>query len=222
MRPIKILLTHWNFPRLALLIVAASVAACAAPSKTKPEDGLTGVSIQSLNYSAKEIEIIGVEQPGNPRNDGGGDALNPYSSGGTICCFAVPSKWHPDLKVIVEYKFYGEKEYRRSLVNVPPYPEGKVGSIWLMVHEDESAEAVVSHYGPTRPEWPGKVKGYPVPSREYRLILWVERVRREKAELAAFEMALKRKDLSQEEITTLKKEIEYSHEMIKRLEGDKP
>ncbi len=167
--------------QLGLAGLIAILAACAAPVAKKAER--TGVSIHALNYSAREVATIGVEAPDKPGGGGGGDALNPYSAGGTICCFSVPSTWNPEFKVVVRYQLYPEKEYRKALVGVPPYPDGKAGNIWLIVHEDESAEAVVSVYGPSRPEWPGKIKGYPVPSREYRLTIWEREVKRTQADL---------------------------------------
>ncbi|HJV53128.1 MAG TPA: DUF3304 domain-containing protein [Noviherbaspirillum sp.] len=196
------------------------LAACASP-KTKTEER-SGATVRSLNYSAKEIFSISVERPGEPNSGAGGDALNPYSSGGMICCFGVPSVWRPDLKVVVKYKFYPETEYRKALVSIPPYPDGKASQIWLIVHEDESAEAVVSHYGPSRDEWPGKVKGYPVPSREYRLKLWEEKMQQEKAELASFEREIRNPKLSQEKRDGYQETIHQIKESIQYLENHKP
>jgi hypothetical protein len=160
---------------LAVLASIAMLVACASPIGSPKNDNV-GIGIHSLNYSAREVAYIAVEKPGEPNGGGGGDALNPYSGGGTICCFSIPEKWHPDLKVVIKYNFYPESEYRKQVVNVPPYGGGKPGDIWLIVHADESVEAVVSDFSPTREEWPGKVKGYPVPSREYRLKIWEREV----------------------------------------------
>lgn len=209
-------------PCLATVSLFAILTACA--SVEPKTNGASGVSVRALNYSAREVSMIGVIAPGNPKNEGGGDALNPYGAGGAICCFSIPHQWHPDLKVIVEYQFYPEEQYRKALVSVPPYPDGKPGDIWLIVHADESAEAVVSNYGPSRPEWPGKIKGYPVPSREYRLKLWERKLRQEKTELAAMKKAVQSdiRDLTLEELMRLERAIRYSEEEVKRLEGTKP
>ena len=205
---------------LGAISLLTVLAGCSVIGPKKEERA--GASVRALNYTAREIYMIGVEEPGNPKNDGGGDALNPYSGGGSICCFGIPSQWHPDLKVIVEYQFYPEKEVRRALVNVPPYPDGKPGDIWLIVHEDESPEAVVSKYGPSRPEWPGKIKGYPVPSREYRLKLWGEKLQREKSSKAGFERALQRTDITPEQRAGYIDAIDYHNRVIIRLEENKP
>jgi hypothetical protein len=205
------------------ILLITTLAACATPAEKK--DDRYGVSIHALNYSAREVAYIAVEEPGHPERGGGGESVNPYGGGGgTICCFSVPAKWSPEFKVVVVYQFYPEKTYRRSEVGVPPYPNGKAGDIWLVVHPDESVEAVVSDFGPSLVEWPGSIKGYPVPSREYRLKLWSEKLGREQADLAAMKKALKGdvSDLSSEELAKLKSAIKYSQEEIKRLEGSKP
>jgi hypothetical protein len=202
------------------IALITTLAACA--TSTEKKDDHYGASIHALNYSAREVAYIAVEHPGHPEGGGGGDSLNPYGSGGDICCFSVPAKWSPDFKVVVVYQFYPEKTYRQSVVGVPPYPNGKAGDIWLVVHPDESVEAVVSDFGPSLVEWPGSIKGYPVPSREYRIKLWKEKIEREKADKAAFEKDLQKTGITseqrrsyQEEILTINKNIEY-------LERNKP
>lgn len=209
--------------RYAITAIASFVlllAACASPKTTKEER--SGATVRSLNYSAKEIFSISVERPGEPDSGAGGDALNPYSSGGMICCFGVPSVWRPDLKVVVKYKFYPEKEYRTSMASIPPYPDGKASQIWLIVHEDESAEAVVSHYGPSREEWPGKVKGYPVPSKAYRLKLWEEKLQREEADRRAFERDLLKPEITAEQRKTYQAAIADINKVIENLKRNRP
>ena len=157
------------------MVAMMFITACAPPAEASKDDRV-GAGVKAINYSGKEIEFIAVERPGEPDSGGGGESLNPYSSGGTVCCFGIPKKWHPELKVMVKYRFYPESEVRKHLVSVPPYAAGETGDIWLLVYEDESVEAVVSDYLPTRPEWPGKIKGYPVASREYQLKIWTRKV----------------------------------------------
>jgi hypothetical protein len=215
--------TRINFDLLRcfiLITVALILTACAASAQKKEEH--VGASIYSLNYSAREVAYIAVEEPGDPNGGGGGDALNPYSEGGSICCFSIPQKWRPDLKVVVVYQLYPDKEYRRSLVSIPPYPNDKAGSIWLIVHQDESVEAVVSKYGPSRPEWPGKIKGYPVPSREYRIKIWEKKVEEQKAYIANGMLRLNDASYTKEEKDRLEKNLEYSKALLNHLLKNKP
>ncbi|CDG84949.1 hypothetical protein GJA_4341 [Janthinobacterium agaricidamnosum NBRC 102515 = DSM 9628] len=201
--------------RSALVLAAALSAATSA--------AMAG-GIQSLNYSSREVGYIAVENPGNTNSGGGGDALNPYSGGGTICCFEVPEKWHPDLQVVVAYQFYPDPTMHRETVTIPPYPKGEAGDIWLIVYEDSSVGAVVSKYGPSLPEWPGKIKGYPVPSKEYRMKLRQEKIKREKDWLHAMERGLQgdTSDLSTMELERLKSAIESKKKTIQYLEGRNP
>jgi hypothetical protein len=179
-------------------------------------------SIQALNYSSREVNYIAVENPGNTNSGGGGDAIDPYGQGGTICCFSVPEKWHADLKVVVVYQFYPDPTLHRETVSIPPYPNGKAGDIWLIVYEDGSVGAVVSHYGPSLPEWPGKIKGYPVPTKEYRDERRKDKLKRERSTLDFLEKRLLRDfhTLSDEKVKEKKEIIEFQRKIVESLEGD--
>ena len=181
-------------------------------------------SIQALNYSSREVDYIAVENPGNTNSGGGGDSIRPYGQGGSICCFSVPEKWHADLKVVVVYQLSPDPTFHRETVSVPPYPDGKGGDIWLIVYEDGSVGAVVSLYGPSRPEWPGKIKGYPVPTKEYLDERRKEKIKREKAWLNAMEKGLTEDTsaLSNDQIIDIKESIERKKNLIKYLEDIKP
>ncbi|WFR78663.1 DUF3304 domain-containing protein [Janthinobacterium rivuli] len=178
-------------------------------------------SIQVLNYSSREVDYIAVENPGNTNSGGGGDSIRPYGQGGSICCFSVPEKWHADLKVVVVYQLSPDPTFHRETVSVPSYPDGKGGDIWLIVYEDGSVGAVVSHYGPSRPEWPGKIKGYPVPTKEYRDERRRQKLKREKATLLTLERVLLRdiNILSVEDIKETQEIIEFQRKLIQSLEG---
>ena len=206
---------------LGVISLLTVLAGCSAIGPKKEER--SGVAVQPINYSGYELSYLAVEDPKDPKNAGGGGALNPYGGGrSTMCCFGIPSQWHPDLQVIVKFRIYPEKEMRRVLVKVPPYADGKPGYIWIMVHEDQSAEAVVSNYGPSRPEWPGKVKGYPEPSREYQLKVWGEKLEREKADLTRFEKAIQKPELSKEKREGYEETISQIKKSIRYLEANKP
>ncbi|WP_425253710.1 DUF3304 domain-containing protein [Janthinobacterium sp. NFX145] len=179
-------------------------------------------SIQALNYSSREVDYIAVENPGNTNSGGGGDSIRPYGQGGSICCFTVPEKWHADLKVVVVYQLSPDPTFHRETVSVPQYPDGKAGDIWLIVYEDGSVGAVVSHYGPSRPEWPGKIKGYPVPTKEYRDERRKQKLKREKASLLTVErgLLLRGNSLPDEKVKEIQEIIEFQKKVIQSLEGN--
>lgn len=213
--------TYTRITQTALLIaVFTLLPGCATQNLSTQKSA--GVSVKALNYSAREVSYIAVEESNNSKSGGGGDALNPFGAGGTICCFSIPSKWRADLQVLVEYQMYPEENYRRVLVNVPPYANNEAGDIWLIVHADESVEAVVSNYGPSRAEWPGKIKGYPVPTREYRLILWERDLKRAKEGMKLFEEGLLEPGVSKATKAGYQEEIDYYKKDIRNLESHKP
>jgi hypothetical protein len=215
--PMNTLRKHSTRKQLAMIGIALVLATFAAAAHA--------VGIRTLNYTSRDLNYIAVEQPGKPDSGGGGDGATPFSSGGHVCCFGIPDQWHPGLQVVVVYQLEPETtEYRRKLVDVPPYAGGEAGDIWLIVYEDESVEAVVSNYGPSLPEWPGRVKGYPEPTREYRLKRWEIKLEREKREVAAMEKGRSGdiSHLTAEELTRLDDAIKYGHESIKYMETHKP
>lgn len=213
--------THACFPRAILLCaVFALLTACATPGLSKEK--YVGVAVEALNYSAREVSYIAAEDAKDPKNRGGGDALNPYSGGGTICCFGIPAKWRPDLQVIVEYQIYPEEEYRRALVNVPPYANNEADDIWLIIHADESAEAVISRYRPGHEKWPGKIRDYPVPSKEYQLKIWERNLKRAQKRLDMYQKGLLEPGITKETKEMYQKNIGFYNEDIRNLEAHKP
>ncbi|WP_445232606.1 DUF3304 domain-containing protein [Duganella rhizosphaerae] len=209
--------------RLIFLFAGMTIllTSCAQARPAQPEN--LGVAVRSINYSGKEVVLMVID-PKDRKRGSGGDALNPYSSGGTICCFSIPAEWHPGLQVIVKYNFYPDPVWREQLVDVPPYPQGIAGEIWLAMHEDGRAEAVVSHVDPTRAEWPGKIKGYPVPSKEYVSKWRSEKLSSEKRMLKKLETGLntEAKDWSSKDIDSLKSSIADTKERIRLLEESQP
>src|SRR5476649_850618 len=91
--------------RLDLLFtgMSALLAGCAHAQPTPPKN--LGVAVRSINYSGKEVMLMVID-PKDKKNGSGGDALNPYSTGGTICCFSIPAEWHPGLQAIVKDNLY--------------------------------------------------------------------------------------------------------------------
>lgn len=211
-----------TFRTLGLAVCMATLlASCASAQPEKPK--LLGASVRSINYSGKEVQLTVVD-PLDKSNRSGGDALNPYGSGGTICCFRIPTEWHQGYQVIVKYSFYPDRTWHEQLVDVPPYAGGIAGDIWLAMHEDGRAEAVVSNFGPTRPEWPGRVKGRPVASKEYTAKVKNDSLLTQKSLLSGMEKALKdgTDDLTPEQIDRLKRAIENTKKRIQSMEEVRP
>lgn len=210
-----------TFRAVALVVCAATLlASCASAQSQKPKS--LGAAVRSINYSGKEVELTVID-PLDKSNGSGGDALNPYSMGGTICCFSIPAEWHHGYQVIVKYSFYPDETWHEQLVDVPPYPQGIAGDIWLAMHEDGRAEAVVSNFGPTRDEWPGRIKGRPVPSAEYANKVRNDWLATRRGMVETMERGLKDgSERSPEQIERVKSSIKFMKEQIRQMEEAKP
>ncbi|MGK5011023.1 DUF3304 domain-containing protein [Janthinobacterium sp. MDB2-8] len=135
------------------------------------------VIVHGVNYSDQEFTYV-LQDPLHPSNQAGGETIGRYEAGGIMCCFTLPEKWRPGIKINIEYTYYlREKpdgslpEIRKSgVVEVPHYD--KPQELWVLRHADGSMGIVSSIYQPDHPKWPGKIKGWPVPSLEYRRERW--------------------------------------------------
>jgi hypothetical protein len=72
-------------------------------------------------------------------------------------------------------------------LEVPKYPDGQVGTLWALFYPKGEVEVVSSEFAPGHPKWPGRVKGWPKPSLEYRRKVWQEEYDQLLAEAKGFE-----------------------------------
>ncbi|MDA5565478.1 DUF3304 domain-containing protein, partial [Cobetia sp. MMG027] len=116
-------------------------------------------------------------------------SMAPYGAGGIRCCYEVPKQWHEGLMVEVEtyYPLVGDTIEERSedlgqreatgtvtekvKVPVPEYQAPAEGTLWVQFMPDKNIKVVVSELSPEHENFPGDVKGWPVPSDEYRISL---------------------------------------------------
>lgn len=159
------------------------------------------VEIGGVNYSDQPITYA-LSDPNNPAS-GAGEPVDPFGAGGVMCCFLLPANWQPGIKVRVQIFDTHRKPVRDDIVDLPPYVDGKAGRLWAVYYQDGSVDVFSSENGPPHATWPGRVKGWPVPSIEYRRKLW-ER-----------DLALKRLDVSdtQQLLNQLK---EYPEKSLKK------
>lgn len=134
------------------------------------------VSIHAVNYSNQEF-VYFLEDSADKSNTGGGEAISRFAAGGTMCCYSLPKEWRPGLKVKVDYDVYvpnpgGEipKTSNSRVIELPRY--AKPPELWLVRDVQGEMSIVLSDFQPDHPQWPGKVKGWPVPSLEYRRERW--------------------------------------------------
>ena len=154
--------------RYALLIMMSLLlAACGSLRAT---DSKTGVGIGAVNYSDQPI-FYALSDPNNPASVGG-EPVDPFGAGGLVCCFSLPDTWRPGIKVRVQIFDTNGKDVKDEIIDLPPYVDGKQGQLWAVLYQDGSVEVFSSEYGPPHAKWPAKVKGWPVPTVEYRRKLW--------------------------------------------------
>lgn len=137
------------------------------------------VNVHGVNYTGDTFSYD-VADPAKPERGAGGELIDPFGAGGTTCCVVLPSKWRPGIKLQVRTKYWVERKSDGKLsefkdldiVEVPPYADGKPGELWVLREQDGKVSVVSSDFQPDHEKWPGKIKGWPIPSLEYRRERW--------------------------------------------------
>jgi len=161
-----------------VLLAGCSKAVETKASPPKPTASVS-VNVHGVNYTADPFTYVVVDEH-NPSNQAGGEHVGPYNGGGIRCCFKLPRQWKPGLRVNIHSTHWLKKDAKGDLpevnkvytLEVPPYPNGKVGELWILRTAEGSIEIVVSEVEPDQPEWPGKVKGWPEPSIAFQREQW--------------------------------------------------
>jgi len=155
---------------LPLLLAGMALTGCARTSGTE------AVSVTAINYTDQELNGFLFEQPDDENKVAGGVPVRPFEGAGMMCCFSVPAKWRPAIKVKLTYDWWqGDdkpRKYETKEIELPPYPDGQAGMLWALFYSDGSVQVVSSNYAPGHAKWPGKIKGGPVPTLEYRRKMW--------------------------------------------------
>jgi hypothetical protein len=178
----------------ALIATSALLVACSTSPKS---DSKIGVDISGVNYSDQPITYI-VSDP-NDKASVGAEPLDPFAGGGSMCCFRLPATWQPGIKVRVEILDTNRKPFKEEIVDLPPYVDGKPGRLWAVLYQDGSVEVLSSEYGPPHAKWPGKVKGWPVPTVEYRRKLWERDLKYMQSDINATTTLIERLEKNPEE-----------------------
>lgn len=143
------------------------------------EASTVNVNLHGVNYTIEPFTYM-VMDPVKPDQISGGELIDSFAAGGTTCCATLPREWRPGIKLTVRTTHWLKARPDGSLpeikqvhvVEVPKYVDGKPGELWVLRNADGSVSVVSSDLQPDHAQWPGKVKGWPVPSLEYRLERW--------------------------------------------------
>lgn len=167
-------------------ILGAAFLAALSGCASQAHQNTASLNVTGVDYNGKGISWFAAVDPDDPQNRGGGGPLTPYSAGGIRCCFSVPKAWHEGLQVDVVFRYplegdspearEADRERREAAglmeetvrVDIPRYETPGKGTLWVQFLPDKQARVVVSHLTPPHEDFPGEVKGWPVPSDEYR------------------------------------------------------
>lgn len=171
---------RWNHFRLrgalALAVLCSTMlTACAKPEAPQSTLKSVPVPIHGVNYSAEPFSFFVID-PQDAKNNGGGETIDSYGAGGTMCCYSLPAKWRPGLKVQIDETYWLPPNADKSLpevkkkheLEVPPYANGQAGELWVLRSVGGEMSVVSSDFQPDHVAWPGKIKGWPIPSVEYQ------------------------------------------------------
>ncbi|QOY93699.1 DUF3304 domain-containing protein [Massilia sp. UMI-21] len=155
----------------ACLAMIFLLSACEKPT--------VDVNVHGVNYTKDTFSYV-VSDPVKPDTGSGGELVDPFGAGGMTCCVTLPKKWRPGIKLRVRTTYWVEEGPERQIqvfngehvVDVPNYLDGKPGELWVLREADGQVSVISSDVQPDHPGWPGKVKGWPIPSLEYRLERW--------------------------------------------------
>jgi Protein of unknown function (DUF3304) len=212
----------WRWRGLALALITALLGtACGSPPKAE------GVAVVGVNYTDFEYSVL-VRDPLDATNRGSTGELMPYAGGGQMCCFSLPAQWRPGLqltlisrKAIVENGRWVRDDETVQTVTLPPYTAGEPGTLWVMQYPEGKVEAISSTLSPAHPQWPGSVKGGPVPSLAHRTKMWRIDYDQAVSSVKSFEQAIK--DIEANALKEAKEswlfDQKYNRESIKGFTG---
>lgn len=183
---------------LFVVLVTSTVYLISRDEKT------VGVNLHGVNHTAETFSFY-LKNPANPEMINGGSGLiDPFGTSGISCCAVLPRRWKRGLKLQIHTTHWQKSLPDETLpeikqvveVEIPKYIEDKPGEIWILRNKSGKVEVVASEYQPDHPKWPGKIKGWPIPTAEYRLERWNLHRQIEAGAVEVFTQALEKLETS--------------------------
>ena len=141
---------------IALVAGVASVGWWWKEQQAMSELGNPGLIL--INYTDDDVSAsVHNSKFPNP-GEGASYDVGPHGGGGVMCCVPIPTMWRPGIKMIVRYHFgkWPESKEVTRIVELPEYPGGKGGSLYLVFHSETDIELMSTMFGPRHPRWPGR------------------------------------------------------------------
>ena len=211
------------WPKLTPALLALALSAC---SHLGQADELSA-PLTSVNYTDWPFDLVAVAKPETPTKIMAAEGVNAFGASGMMCCVTLPRQWQPGMELVVRTKdgtrAKNSQEWDvekmptiQHRVPVPSYTPRDMGTVWVQLLPGGKVVLVVSRYDPDHPSWPGEVKGWLVPTLEFRRQKWSEELGREQRLLAVMQKALKKEGISDENrkkmewvVTDINQKIEY-------------
>ena len=217
------------WPKLTPALLALALSAC---SHLGQADELSA-PLTAVNYTDWPFDWVGVTKVESPDKTMAADRVSAFSASGIMCCVTLPKEWRKGMELIVETRDGTRAETPEEWskeklpiiqhrVPVPPYTPKDMGTVWVQLLPGGKVTLVVSRYNPNHPSWPGEVKGWPVPTLEFRREKWAKALNFDQKNLAAMQEALKEKDIPDEDRKKMEWSVEYLQKKIDLLMKAKP
>ena len=178
-----------------VMLVFPMLTACAKTELSA--NGRVPVAVHGVNYTAQEFGYVLVDLV-DKENGVGEETITAYGAGGTVCCFSLPKQWHLGLKAELRATVWLPPTLEDNLpaakrsyfLDIPAYEQGKAAELWVVRTADDEFSLIASNFQPDHPKWPGKIKGWPVPSVEYQRIIHARFLKEAQSDVKLFESSL--------------------------------
>ena len=161
------------FTRLVFIAVATLLAGCDQLAQVESVSGGSGI-IEAINHTHWAINHFSVD------GQSGLDIVGPWQGGGGGCCYSVPTKWKPGMRVKVEWetgvgysmdfpgykdrekylawekKIDSQKRQHTKIVSVPDYSGQKTCGIKVHFLPCDQIKVTTSCYDYGNPNYPIK------------------------------------------------------------------
>jgi hypothetical protein len=140
---------------LAVLLMLISTTGCDG-------DESLPAPAELMNYTDEDVYLT-VSSPNRPNTTTYLEMGKRAGGGGVVCCVGLPKEWRPGLMVQVDYTYGNEpnEKKHRKAIELPPYPDGIAGPLYISVLSEEEVEVISTMYGPGHDRWSGKMKKLP-------------------------------------------------------------
>lgn len=152
--------TRWMWPLLLLgLVLGGAAYGYHLWQENKAMDDMVAPGLRLINYTDDDLHTWVRNAKFPEPGQGAYEESGPGGGWGSIsCCVPIPAKWRPGIKMNVHYRFgkWPEGKEEMKVVELPEYPDGEAGDLYLVFHSETEFELVSSGYTPEHAKWPGK------------------------------------------------------------------